>query len=206
MSTCKAPALNDRGSFPLAGFMKILLLMLCLTGCSTSSTSLGGGYYLKTTRYFSPEPPGVSESLFFRGPRGAEKVWKNFTGPVLIEEGTALFVGTTQPGEYELFAVNDGGAPLEVGNPILAFKAETDSTDISAFVSQHQIYTRYLKRLTNGFELVYSRRHGVNNPHLHLSVTWDALSTIMHRVESEGTEQKDRSGYSYWQIDYRQKK
>jgi hypothetical protein len=32
------------------------------------------------------------------------------------------------------------------------------------------------------------------------------LSTIIHRVESEGTEQKDRSGLAYWQIDYSQKK
>jgi hypothetical protein len=184
----------------------ILIFVLGLTGCTTSSTSVGGGYYLKTTHYFSSEPPGSSESLYFRGPHGSAKVWKNFTGPLVVEGGTAVFVGTTQPGEYELFAVKNGGTRLEVGKPILALQAERESTDISAFVDEHQIFTWSLKKLTNGFELEYSRRHGVNNPHEYLSLTWAELSTIMHHVEAEGRLQKDRSGFSYLQIDYARKR
>lgn len=189
-----------------SAFSAILLLTLFFSGCTTSSKPVGGGYYLQTTHYLSFEPPGSSESLYFRGPHGRAKVWKNFTGPLLVEGGTALFVGTTQPGEYELLAVENGGTCFAVGKPILALQAERKSTGVSAFLAEHQIFTWSLKQLTNGFEFEYSQRHGVNNPHLHSTLTWTELSTIMHRVEAEGRPQKDSSGFSYLQLDYAEKR
>ena len=165
--------------------LTLMFLAVCLTGCASSSEAVGGGYYLKTTRYFSWEPPGVSESLYFRGPHESRRVCENFTGRFLVHESTVLFVAANRSGEDELLAARDGGTSLEVGKPILAFEAGRQSADAASFVEQHLLDTGYLKELADGFELEYWHRHGVNHPPEHFSLTWDEFSAIMHRAETE---------------------
>jgi hypothetical protein len=149
------------------------------------------------------EPPGVASSLHFRGENGERiRVWKNFTGRVLVEDNTAVFEGTTRPaGDYKLFAVRNGTPCVEVGEAILAFEAEKQKTDIPAFLERYVVYTSDAERIDNGFRLVCGQR-GVNQPHLVISIAWRELATIIGRVEAEGHPQKDKSGDTYLQVDY----
>jgi len=181
----------------------LLLLVVCSAGCTISSKPIGGGYYVRTVHYFSWEPPGIAESLHFRGENGERIcVWKNFTGRVLVEDSTAVFEGTTRPaGDYKLFAVQDGTPCIEVGGAILAFEAQRQNQDIHAFLERYVVYTSEAKRIENGFQLVCGQ-HGVNQPHLIISITWRELAGIMARVEAEGHVLKDKSGDTYLQIHY----
>jgi hypothetical protein len=157
-------------------------------------------------QYLSWEPGGVSESLYFRGPYGESRVWPwgHITGEILVEQGAALFVGTTWAGDYKLFAARDGEHVMEVGRPILAYEAERQSiADVAAFVSAHDLETGHLQRRPDGVELKYCRAAGVNSPRLPLVLTWAELLTIMHRVEADGRRVKDGSGVSYLQMDFR---
>ena len=187
----------------------IICVILLLVGCTISWEPVGSGYYIKTVRGTLPLGgyPNCELSLYFQKPGGRRVlVWKNFTGEIVVNDSTALFVTTARAGEYLLFAVKDGVNPLEVGKAILAFQAEKEKADVPAFLEQHQIYTYTLKKLTDGFDLQYSKWRGNSNPFLHISLTWDDLSTIMQRVKAEGRPQKGRSGMSYLQIEYNAKR
>jgi hypothetical protein len=179
------------------------LLIVWLVGCTTSFKPIGGGYYIREVDLISWEPGAGSRQLFYRRSGGSRVLLSGyFMGHVLVKDRTAIFDATTLPGDYVLFASEEGGPRLEVGNAILAFQAEKEKMDVSAFVEQHEVDTSYLKGLTDGIELQYSQRRGVNNPILHIALTWNELSIIMQRVRAEGRPQKDRSGMSYLRIDY----
>jgi len=114
----------------------------------------------------------------------------------------AVFEGTTRPaGDYKLFAVQNGTPCVEVGSAIFAFEAERQKKESHAFLQQYVVYTSEAKRTDNGFQLLCGQ-HGVNQPHLTITITWSELATIMRQVEAEGHPQKDKSGGRYLQIDH----
>jgi hypothetical protein len=181
----------------------MLFLPAYLTGCTVSSQSLGGGYELSTLQAFSWEPSIGTHTLYYRGANGARsRVWPNYVFDILVHDRTALFVAPSQ-NRYKLFGVTNGTPRLEVGTAILAFEAQRKGQDVSAFLQQHELCPSSLKRLTDGVELQYPQRQ-LNSSPLHLSLTWDELSTVMRRVQAQGRPQKDKSGMSYLQIDYSQ--
>ena len=184
----------------------VLLLAVALVGCTTSNRPVGGGYYVKSVNWVSWESGGGSRELYFRKPWDRRvKVWGYVGGGVETKDDVAVFMGNTQPGKEEhsrgFFAVQGSGPLLEIEKTLLAFEAEKEKEDVSAFRYRFQILDWHLKRLPDGFELECSQ-HGVGQPHKFISVRWAELSTIMQRVRTSGSLQKDRSGKSYLQIQY----
>jgi hypothetical protein len=156
----------------------VLLFPFLLAGCSTSTTPVGGGYYVKQTTNFSWEAGGGSRELYFHNPGGGRTlIWK-YVGNAHATDGLAVFIGNTEPGKEEhsegLFAVQGGGPLLEVGKTLLTFEAEKQQTDVSNFIHKYVIDVFSLKGSDSGFE-VQCLQHGVNKPGLSLSVTWAEL-------------------------------
>src|SRR3989442_1173894 len=101
------------------------LLTIWLVGCTTSFKPIGGGYYIKNVDVISWEPGAGSKQLYYRRTGGSRVlVCRYFMGDIIVKDRTAVFDATTMPGDYVLFASEDGGTRLEVGNAILAFQAK----------------------------------------------------------------------------------
>jgi hypothetical protein len=188
--------------------MKMLMMSFLIagsyliTGCSPNVTEhqLADGFFIKSTGPLF-ENSGGSSKLYYRSPSGAQKVvWKYVADPVLVHNGTAVFIGDWDDPDkaegYAYFAVKENGQVIHIGKAVLTRAAQKNGAQAEEYLKHYG--TGKLTAKGDIIEFQFPCGIGTNTPDLFVDLTWNEISEIVDTMMKTGKPHKDKlNGITY---------
>lgn len=188
--------------------MKSLLTSILIVGCflvagcipTATKHPLADGYSIETINHFLAVEPGGGREFHYRSPRGGQKlVWKYVPGTVVVNKGTAIFIGDWQDPEeiegYAYFAVKENGPVVRIGKPVLTHAAQKNGAQPEGYFKKYVEGELHTSDQKVQFEF---GAHGVNQPDFSVDLTWDEISEIVNTIVKTGKPHKDKlNGITY---------
>jgi hypothetical protein len=173
-----------------------------MTGCSPNVTEhpLADGFFIRTTTPLF-ENSGGSRKLYYRSPSGAQKeVWKYAADPVLVHNGTAVFIGDwDDPNKvegYAYFAVKENGQVIHIRKAVLTRAAQKNGAQPEEYFKRYP--TGKLTAKGDIIEFQFPCGIGTDTPDLFVDLTWNEISEIVDAQAKTGKPHKDKlNGITY---------
>jgi hypothetical protein len=183
--------------------VKFLLVVGCfgMTSCFSTVTkhNLADGFFIKSTTPLL-ENSGGGRELRYRSAEGRQKVvWKYVDDPVLIHNGTAVFIGWLEESKERsgntYLAVKINGSVVAIAKAVLTRAASKSGAQPEEYFKRYVEYELRAKDDIVQFEFA---TRGVNQPDFLVELTWDEISEIVDTVTKTGKPHKDKvSGLTY---------
>jgi hypothetical protein len=172
-----------------------------MIGCgNVTEHPLADGFFIKTTTPML-ENSGGTRKLFYQSPSGTQKlVWKYVDDPVLVHNGTAVFIGDWDDPDkaegYAYFAVKENGQVIHIGKAVLTRAAQKNGAQAEEYLKRYG--TGKLTAKGDIIEFQFPCGIGTNTPDLFVDLTWNEISEIVDMLMKTGKPHKDKlNGVTY---------